>query len=263
MGTGALVRGEDRGRRVPRERRRPRDHLVAEHAHRVDVRARRGRGTGGLLGSEVLRGTHDLAGDGQVLGGVREDLGDAEIGELHPSVGHDQHVRGLHVAMDDAAVVGRGERGQHLAGHVGRLGERQRPATAQDLSQRRTLDQLHHQVRTVGILSRIEERDRVGMREAGQRMHLAGEARPGRGVGEVAPEPLQRDETTQPLCPVPDRSEPRLGGPCESGDSGASLNRSPQPPPARRTRRRAGAAGPSAPARCRRPSQDPAAHRQR
>ena len=73
-----------------------------------------------LLGSQVLR---------RAEGGVRPGevepvagLGDAEVGDQDTTVGGQQHVRGLDVAVHDAGLVGAGERVGDLGDDGGGLG---------------------------------------------------------------------------------------------------------------------------------------------
>ncbi len=90
------------------------DHVVERGPERPDVAGRGGALAGGHLGSEVARRAGDEARLGQ--GDVRLGTRDAEVAELQEAVAGDQHVAGLHVAVDDAGPVGGGER-------VGRLGD--------------------------------------------------------------------------------------------------------------------------------------------
>jgi hypothetical protein len=95
---------------------RPGEGLVEDDAHGPDVRA----GVevalaAGLLGGHVARGADDGAGAGD--GGAGEvglvDARDAEIDEAREGAvgrGFEEDVLGLHVAVDDAGVVGGGER---------------------------------------------------------------------------------------------------------------------------------------------------------
>ena len=71
---------------------------------RVQVAVLAGPFSLGLFGRHVLGGADDSAGHGQAIAG--EDLGDAEIGQLDDSLGSDQQVGGLQVAVNDAGVVG-------------------------------------------------------------------------------------------------------------------------------------------------------------
>ena len=78
-----------------------------------------------LLRAEVVDAAHGHAGHRQLR--VRERLGDAEVGDLDPAAGAQQHVAGLDVAVDDAARVRRVERVGDLLGDA-----RGRPSAAAD-----------------------------------------------------------------------------------------------------------------------------------
>ena len=57
--------------------------------------------------------------------GARRRLGDAEVGDLHPTVGGDHDVLGLEVAVHDAVRLGVREPGEHPLHHADELRERQ------------------------------------------------------------------------------------------------------------------------------------------
>ena len=83
VGDGLLDVGQRGGDgRLGLERPAAGEALERDHAERVDVGGRGGDLPAGLLGREVLRGAHDLAGPGQAeaLAGA----GDAEVGDLDP-----------------------------------------------------------------------------------------------------------------------------------------------------------------------------------
>ena len=120
--------------RVASERPAAAQHLVEHDAEREDVAAGVDPPAAGLLGRHVGERPHDLALDGAVapaprgrlVGLAREEAGEAEVEHLHvPALVH-HHVPGLHVAVDDAVVVGVGESLGHLLHdrERGRGGER-------------------------------------------------------------------------------------------------------------------------------------------
>ena len=163
MGQG----GRDRG--VGVEGPVPGQALERHHAERVDVGCGRRGGAAGLLGREVLRRAHHLAGGGQAeaVGGA----GDAEVGDLHLPVGRDQQVGRLHVAVHDAGPVRGADRvgrlGHQVADHLGV----ERLAAAQQRRERLPVDELHHEerARQAGAVRSAEQRglpDVVDRRDA-------------------------------------------------------------------------------------------------
>ena len=101
-----LALGDQFGEVLPLERALPGEQLVEHETERVDVAARGHLAAGELLGRHVGRraGAQRFAGD----------AGQAEVGDpdLAAAVEHD--VRRLEIAMDDAAIVRRGEAGADL-----------------------------------------------------------------------------------------------------------------------------------------------------
>ena len=90
--------------------------LVQQHARGVHVGGLSGRSAQGLLGGDVGdRPEQHPPGGGTAgrLRGVRHGVGESEVGDLDVSVVADQHVLGLHVAVDDARPMGGGQRGEH------------------------------------------------------------------------------------------------------------------------------------------------------
>ena len=76
---------------------------------------------------------------------VPEQLGEAEVGDLHAAPLVEQDVLGLDVAMDDAFVVGVLQRVADLRHDRQRLGRRQ-AARLDELPQVGAVDVLHHEV---------------------------------------------------------------------------------------------------------------------
>ena len=96
----------------------PGEHLVHDHAERVDVGALVDGLPRRLLGRHVVRRAEDHPGLGE-LARAAADLGHAEVEHLHEArvvpLLDDEDVVRLQVAVDDAARVGRVERGGDLA----------------------------------------------------------------------------------------------------------------------------------------------------
>ena len=86
-----------------------RDELVQNHAQRVDVARRRQRVAAHLLRARVVERHHPLLEPRQRRVGGRErrveQLGDAEVEQLHAAGRVDDDVRGLEVAVDDEVLV--------------------------------------------------------------------------------------------------------------------------------------------------------------
>ena len=101
------------------ERDPPGEHLVEDHAQRVQVARRADPPAGRLLGGHVPRAAQDVPGLGD--GGGLGCPGDAEVRDLRVSGPREEDVAGLDVAVDDAPPVGRLQRLRHLDGQLHRL----------------------------------------------------------------------------------------------------------------------------------------------
>ena len=88
------------------ERRLAADHLVHHDAKGVKVAARVGLRALRLFGREIGRRSHDRTDLGEVVLGWRiHRPGDAEVGHLYLSVGPDENVGGLDVAVCQTAIM--------------------------------------------------------------------------------------------------------------------------------------------------------------
>src|SRR5439155_12338104 len=94
-----------------------------------------------LLGSHVVRRSEKLSGGGEIS--ARRDLRDAEIGDLRSIAFHEDDVRGLHIAMDDALRMREVEGGGDLRDDVADFVEAERSSLREDLLQVVTLDEFH------------------------------------------------------------------------------------------------------------------------
>ena len=149
-----------------------------------------------LLGGHVFGRADDVAMGG--VGHTTEQLGDPEVGELHPFADRDvvgeEDVGRLQVAVDDPMIVrhlqGPGDRKRHRDGFL--PGE---PAAgAEGLFDRLPAYQLHREVRLVPLLPEGEELDDAGVPQVLEGVDLGAEA----GlqplvVGEVGREHLDGD----------------------------------------------------------------------
>ena len=185
-----------------------RQHFVEHRTEREDVGAVVDRLAAHLLGRHVadrpkhgsgrrLRHRH---GDGQRAAGIRVriDVREAEIQNLDPAVSGRDDVLGLEIAMDDAALVGGGDRGGHLARIVDGFPHRQR-AVAEPITQRYAVDQLGDQIRCDALEPDVVQREDVRMAqrgngarlalEAGHRIRVGGKRRRQHFEGDVAAQP--------------------------------------------------------------------------
>ena len=114
-----LQRGADRLARVRRAlgRRVPSHHeLVQEHAEGIHIGGGGDRPALQLLRRGVLgrQGALAFGGDRGALDPVLEQLGDAEVQQLHDAIGADQDVARLDVAMHHQVAVRMRHRGEHV-----------------------------------------------------------------------------------------------------------------------------------------------------
>ena len=176
----------------------PGDQRVQDHAQGVDIA---GRGDGpaeDLLGTRECRrhrGHQGLRG----LGAGRDraflqELGDAEVQQLHRAVGLDQDVAGLQVAVHDEPLVRIGHRRAHLAKQRKAMLDRRCVAGAVGIDGF-AFHQLHHEVGQA-LLGRapIEQAGDAGMFEMGQDLPLGSQ-------------PLQDEVDVEPRAHQLDRHE--------------------------------------------------------
>ena len=156
--------------RLAEERHSAGEHLVEDDAERVHVTERADllEEAGGLLRRHVGRRTHDGAGT-RLIDVLVELLGQAEVGHLGHTVGRQQHVDRLQVAMNDALAVGRrdglGQRLKHLRRPTRRL---RRPGHL--AGQTAALDELQREERQVLDLADLVDLHDVRMLQTGQQL---------------------------------------------------------------------------------------------
>jgi hypothetical protein len=185
------VRPQLRRIRVARVRHAPRERLVEHAAQRVDVRARVGAAALDLLGRRVVERADPLAGARERLG-VRRP-GDAEVGEvgvLGAAALLDQDVRGLDVAVDEAAFV----RGVERVGDLGDDARRAHPVQPvlrrQQRAQVGAPDPAHRDEQPPVGFAGLVDRDHVRVVDRGQHARLALEA----GSEALVGRQLRRDD---------------------------------------------------------------------
>jgi hypothetical protein len=181
-------------------------HLVEDDAQAEDVGSMVDARALGLLGRAVA---HRAVGHAHLrrrflraLGGVAavvrlQHLGQAEVEHLRLPPGLHDDVRGLDVAVDDAARMGHGQpvgdldRDRERARHV------ERPS-AHELAKGGPLDVLHDDVRQAVGLTHVVDRAYVGVVEGGAQAGLALEPPPRPfAAGEVGIEDLDHDRPAQ------------------------------------------------------------------
>ena len=174
-----IHRAHQRGERPPSavERRPSGQQLEEERPHRVDVGGGRHRLAEDLFrrsvgGGERLAAELRLA---LVEGLGLEELGDAEVEQLHPPARSDQNVGWLEIPMDHQLAVRGVDRVRDLDHQLDPSLERRRPLLAPD-GDRRPFDILEHEVR-VAVVGRtaVEQVGDSGMVQPGENLALTQE----------------------------------------------------------------------------------------
>ena len=123
---------------------------------------------------------------------------DAEVADLHAVLVREQHVAGLHVAVDDARLVRGAERGQDLERDVARAVDGH-PAVVQLVGEGAAGQPFHHEKRNLVVFARVEDRHDVRMRQPRRRSRLGLEAPPRpRLAAEIGAQDLHRDHAPEP-----------------------------------------------------------------
>src|SRR5688500_10037600 len=131
-------------------------------------------------------------------GARRQQLGEAEVQDLDPSIGVDEDVLRLEIAVHDAPGVRRGEALGDLARPVERPAQRRR-TTLEPGAQALSVEELRHQVRRAVSRSQVVEDEDVGMIEGARRARLLLEAAQPVGVaGQRCRQHLERYLPAQP-----------------------------------------------------------------
>jgi hypothetical protein len=116
----------------------------------------------------------------------------------HPEIGHqhvaprEQHVVGLHVAVDHPVPVRVCERVGDLAQQADGFGDRELTLASQPGAQRFALDVWHDVVEETGGVAGVEHGEDVGMLQPGRDLDLAGEPLGTEGRRELGAEHLDR-----------------------------------------------------------------------
>ena len=151
-----------------------------------------------LLGGDVVGGAEHAAGRGHPV--LLELARDPEVGQLRPTLGVDQDVLRLDVAVDHVARVGDAE----PPGDLDRVGDRllgvERADAADPLLQRLPFDVLEDDVGVAAVLAGVDHRDDVRVGELRDRPRLLAEALELIGLlGHLAVHHLHRDRPVERL----------------------------------------------------------------
>ena len=168
--------------------------LVQHQPERVQVGATIEAATAHLLGREVLGRTHHDVVAGEVLVARFETLGDAEVGQQHPSVGRDEDVARLDVAVHESGAVRLVERTGDRRADVDRQFGTEPLLRIEQLAQTLAVDELHHDRLAAFVDDDVVHGDDVGMTEAGDGDRFAPESLgDDRIAGQIRLQPLDRD----------------------------------------------------------------------
>ncbi len=143
----------------------PREQLVQHHPERVHVGALVHRLAARLLGR------HERRRAPAARGVAAEEVGQAEVEDLHAPVLAQEGVRRLEVAVEDAVRVGVGEAAGDVLGHAEPLVERQRSALDPP-GQGLPAQELQDEVRTGRAVPHVVQGDDVGVVQPRDRLRL-------------------------------------------------------------------------------------------
>ena len=176
------------------ERRASSQQVIQRRANRVDIGAHVERRTPELLGRGERRRAQEAAGAGErglgLNGGRRRD---AEVSDLNPSLGVDETVRRLDVAMQHTGGGGGLQACDHLQHHVDGSSGPHRAICGDQILERAAARQFHGDHRnTVNLLCSEHVHD-VRVIHAGGEAALSKESRMVSGTVQPPTQRLQRD----------------------------------------------------------------------
>ncbi len=152
------------------------EHLVQDARKRVDVRRRADRLVARrLLRAHVERGADGKAGLGEAVAARPHGQRDAEVGDQRLSAAQ-QDIARLDVTVNHAGVVGDLERARYRNRDPQRLVHRKLGLALDARAEGLALDVRHHVEEEAVRLTRIEERQDVGVLEVGRGLDLGQEA---------------------------------------------------------------------------------------
>ena len=186
---------EEGGEVVAEERGAAGEPLVEDGAQGIDV-----GGDGqvaaalGLLGGHVAGGADQLAGVGERAVGLRQPLGEAEVGDIRIAMFIREDVRGFEVAVQDPPAVGVVDGQGHVA-EAGGLGAGVEPRGLGEIA---AGDVLHREVLQALMFADFIDRHDVRMVERGHRLGLGAEAgQVARGGERASEDHLERDHPVE------------------------------------------------------------------
>ena len=145
------------------------EHLVEHDAERVDVAAGIRHAARDELGGEVRDRAEQL---GTRRGVRRRRARQSEVADLDPAVFGEQHVLGLHVAVDDPGAMRRSKAREDRVHDRDRLRQGETLLLAEQFAQGDAGQVLHDEIRHVAVLPLVEDVDdvRVGEARSGPRL---------------------------------------------------------------------------------------------
>ena len=171
---------------APFDRALPGEELVEHEPQRVDVAARRHLAAGELLRRHVSgrTGTENFT----------CGAGETEVGNADPAVAVEHHVRGLQVAVDDAAIVRGGEAGAHLARHFDGAVLGEAADAAEQRRQILAVDVFHREEGVPLVLADVVDAAHVRVRDLPREPHFGVQLHQARGIAiHHLRQELQRD----------------------------------------------------------------------
>ena len=166
-------------------------HLVHDHAERINIRPVGDLAALGLLGRDIVHRADGLLHHARLL--RRREGRDAEIGQLCGAVAQDDDVLRLDVLMDDAARMRMNEGARDLFCEENTLLPRQAALLLKIFLEGHALDELHHDIIRAVLVSDVIDRNDIVMAELGDSTGLDGKALADVGVlGELLLEDLDR-----------------------------------------------------------------------
>ncbi len=163
----------DRDCRLPVERDTARDHLIERDAEGVDIGSCVRKAASDLLRRAVVDRTHRVCADR--VGGCRAR--DAEIRDLDLSVCGNDDILRLHIAVNDALVMGGRKAHADLNGDAGCLPDGELALLRDIFLQGDSLDKLHDNIVIALVLADVIDIDNVRICQPGCRLGLASELR--------------------------------------------------------------------------------------